>query len=200
MIASSLPQLILASASPRRRELLDQLGVRYEMMPADLHEHPEPGEMPEDYVRRVAAEKSEAVRDRAGNRLPVLAADTEVVLDGAILGKPRDFDHALEMLGRLSGREHRVLTAVSLRTGPRHLQALSTNIVAFREISREETAAYWATGEPRGKAGAYGIQGKGAIFIRHLSGSYSGVMGLPLFETAELLRNIGLPVLPSAGK
>lgn len=184
--------LILASASPRRRELLDQLGVAYEVLPADVHECPAPGEPPETYVRRVAADKSLAAQRLCGGTRPVLAADTEVVLDGEIFGKPRDFDHAAAMLARLSGREHRVLSAVSLRLGDQHWEALSASAVAFRAIGAAEIEAYWASGEPQGKAGAYAIQGLGAVFIRHLSGSYSGVMGLPLFETAELLRRIGL--------
>jgi septum formation protein len=189
-----VPHLILASASPRRRELLDQLGIRYEVLPADIHETPEPGETPEAYVRRVAADKSLAAQRLAGSPLPVLAADTEVVLDGEVLGKPRDFEHTREMLTRLSGREHRVLSAVSLRSGASHWEALSTSTVAFRDIAPAEIEAYWATGEPRGKAGAYAVQGLGAVFIRQLSGSYSGVMGLPLFETAELLKRIGLSI------
>lgn len=188
-------RIILASASPRRRELLDQLGVGYEVLPTDIHECPEPGERPEDYVRRVAAEKSLAAQHRSGHGLPVLAADTEVVLDGEILGKPRNFEHARDLLGRLSGREHRVLSAVSLRTGPQHLEALSSSSVVFRIILPDEIEAYWATGEPKDKAGAYAIQGRGAVFIRHLSGSYSGVMGLPLFETAELLARVGVSPL-----
>jgi septum formation protein len=192
---SLLPaHLILASASPRRRELLDQLGIRYEVLPADIHEVPEPGETPEAYVRRVAADKSLEVQRLSGNRQPVLAADTEVVLDGEILGKPRDFEHAREMLARLSGREHRVLSAVSLRLGENHWEALSLSTVAFRDILPSEIEAYWATGEPQGKAGAYAIQGRGAVFVRHLAGSYSGVMGLPLFETAELLQRVGLAI------
>ncbi|MGX2039511.1 Maf family protein [Methylocaldum sp. MU1018] len=189
------PQIILASASPRRRELLDQLGVAYDVLPADIHEQPRPDEFPETYVRRVAAEKSLETWRSSGGRLPVLAADTEVVLDGEVLGKPRDFGHASRMLSRLADREHRVLSAVSLRKGDEHWEALNVSSVTFRPISREEIEAYWATGEPRDKAGAYAIQGKGAVFIRHLSGSYSGVMGLPLFETAELLKCVGISVL-----
>jgi septum formation protein len=188
-------QLILASASPRRKELLVQLGVRCEVFPADIHECPEPGETPEAYVRRVAADKSAEVLRASGGRLPVLAADTEVVLDGEILGKPRDFAHAREMLSRLSGREHLVLSAVSLRSGASHFETLCVSTVAFREITADELAAYWASGEPLGKAGAYAIQGRGAIFIRHLAGSHSGVMGLPLFETAGLLAQIGIRTL-----
>lgn len=188
--------LILASASPRRRELLDQLGVRHRVLPVDIQETPAPGELPETYVRRVAAEKSLEGQRRSGGGLPVLAADTEVVVDGEILGKPKDFEQAARMLARLSGRAHSVLSAVSLRLENQHLEALSVSTVTFRVISAEEIRAYWATGEPRDKAGAYAIQGKGAIFVRQLSGSYSGVMGLPLFETWTLLNTIGLTVLP----
>jgi septum formation protein len=195
----TLPQarLILASASPRRRELLDQIGVAYQVQVADIPECPEPGETPEAYVHRVAADKSLAVWQASGGISPVLAADTEVVLDGAILGKPRDQSHAAALLASLADREHRVLSAVSLRAGTEHWQALSASTVAFRAISPEAIAAYWASGEPRDKAGAYAIQGLGAVFVRHLSGSYSGVMGLPLFETAQLLARIGLgPLVP----
>jgi septum formation protein len=186
------PCLVLASASPRRRELLDQIGIAYEVVPADIDERPELGEAPEVYVRRIAAEKSLAVWQASGGGRAVLAADTEVVLDGEILGKPRDHAHAAALLARLSGREHRVLSAVSLRAEGRHYEALSVSAVAFREIAPEEIAAYWASGEPRDKAGAYAIQGRGAVFVRHLAGSYSGVMGLPLYETAGLLARIGL--------
>ncbi|CAI8719978.1 Maf family protein [Methylocaldum szegediense] len=189
------PQIILASASPRRRELLDQLGISYDVAPAEIQEQPHPEESPEAYVQRVAAEKSLETWRNSGGRLPVLAADTAVVLDGIILGKPQDFEHALHMLSRLAGREHQVLSAVSLRQGDAHWEALNVSCVTFRPISRKEIEAYWATGEPRDKAGAYAIQGKGAIFVRHLSGSYSGVMGLPLFETAELLKRVGISVL-----
>lgn len=204
MRSPSSPCLLLASASPRRRELLNQLGIAHEVRPADIHEAPGPSETPERYVCRVAAEKSAAVWSRYG--LPVLAADTEVVLDGEILGKPRDFAHAADLLGRLSGREHRVLSAVSLRHADHHWQALSESRVRFRPLAPEEIAAYWASGEPEGKAGAYAIQGLGAVFVERIEGSYSGVMGLPLYETARLLRQVGIfipapppiPYLPDA--
>ncbi|BBL76633.1 Maf family protein [Methylomagnum ishizawai] len=185
------PRLILASASPRRRELLDQIGVAHTILPAAIPEIPRPGEPPEAYVRRIAAEKSLAVWEAQDSGLAVLAADTEVVLDGEIFGKPQDSDHAAWMLARLSGREHRVLSAVSLRAAGQHWEALSISTVAFRILMPAEIAAYWASGEPQGKAGAYAIQGRGARFIRHIAGSYSGVMGLPLFETAELLEKTG---------
>ena len=189
------PALLLASASPRRRELLAQIGVEFAILAVEADETPRPGETPEGYVRRVAAEKSRLARQASDAGLPVLGADTEVVLDGAVFGKPRDFDHAREMLTRLSGREHEVLSAVSLRHGGRHWQALSRSAVTFRPVSEAEIEAYWATGEPRGKAGAYAIQGIGAVFVERLAGSYSGVMGLPVFETAGLLREAGIEVL-----
>lgn len=191
------PRIMLASTSPRRRELLEQIGVTYDVVAVHVQEAPLAGEWPEHYVQRVAAEKSQQGAELRGQRLPVLGADTEVVLDGEVLGKPRDFDHAAEMLGRLSGREHRVLSAVSLRRGRQHWQALSVSIVSFRAISAREIAAYWASGEPEGKAGAYAIQGLGAVFVRNLAGSFSGVMGLPLHETAELLRKVDIDVLES---
>lgn len=186
------PRLILASASPRRRELLEQLGICYRVWPADLDESPKPGESPDAYVQRIAAEKSEAIWQASGGGLPVLAADTEVELEGVIFGKPRDMAHGTEMLGRLSGREHRVLSGVSLRTTQGHGERLSISRVTFKSLTRDEIEKYWDSGEPLGKAGAYAIQGLGAIFISHLAGSYSGVMGLPLFETADLLAEWGL--------
>ncbi|QSA97086.1 nucleoside triphosphate pyrophosphatase [Methylococcus sp. EFPC2] len=189
------PQLILASASPRRRELLAQIGVKFDVFPLALAEVPEAGESPEAYVRRVAREKAEAGWSASGATRPVLGADTEVVLDGEIFGKPRDLEHGVWMLKRLSGRAHRVLSAVSLCTDGGHSQVLSVSEVSFRDIAEAEVRAYWASGEPRDKAGAYAIQGLGAIFVRHLSGSYSGVMGLPLYETAGLLSQSGIPIL-----
>lgn len=184
--------IILASASPRRRELLAQIGVAHVVQPADIPEVPAPGEAPEDYVRRLALEKARTGFDRSDGRSPVLSADTEVILDGEPLGKPRDRVHALDMLGRLSGREHCVLSAVALVDGTREAVRLSVSIVRFRPIGGLEALAYWETGEPCDKAGAYAIQGRGALLVEHLSGSYSGVMGLPLFETGELLREFGI--------
>ncbi|MGI9211099.1 MAG: Maf family protein [Methylococcaceae bacterium] len=186
------PRLILASASPRRSELLHQLGISGQVWPADLDERPHPGESPEAYVRRIAREKAEAVWALARNGLPVLAADTEVELDGIIFGKPKDKAHAVDMLTALSGREHRVLSSVGVFTGQGWSERLSISRVTFKPLTAAEIETYWASGEPAGKAGAYAIQGRGAVFIRHLSGSYSGVMGLPLFETAELLAERGL--------
>ena len=189
------PDLILASASPRRRELLAQLGIGCKVMPAGIPEQHQQGESPEAYVQRIAAEKSLAVQTQEDGRLPVLAADTEVVLDGQIFGKPRDQADASEMLGRLSGRDHTVFSAVSLRHGANHWTALSVSTVRFRIITADEIDAYWRTGEPCDKAGAYAIQGLGAVFVERLTGSFSGVMGLPLHETAELLSRIDLAPL-----
>ena len=189
---SRSPLVCLASVSPRRRELLAQIGVPHTVVGADIDESVRSGEAPRDYVLRMARQKALTVRER-GEALPVLAADTTVVLDNIIYGKPRDRDDGLAMLGRLSGRTHEVLTAVALAHLSEVSLRLSVSTVRFRELSPEERAAYWDTGEPRDKAGGYAIQGAAAVFIEFLSGSYSGVMGLPLFETGELLRAVGVP-------
>jgi septum formation protein len=189
---SRSPLVCLASVSPRRRELLAQIGVPHTVVGADIDESVRSGEAPRDYVLRMARQKALTVRER-GESLPVLAADTTVVLDNIIYGKPRDRDDGLAMLGRLSGRTHEVLTAVALAHLSEVTLRLSVSTVRFRELSLEERAAYWDTGEPRDKAGGYAIQGAAAVFIDSLSGSYSGVMGLPLFETGELLRAVGVP-------
>ena len=192
----STPDLILASSSPRRRELLEQIGVRFTVRPSEIPEVPGALELPEDYVRRIALEKARAVQKLSGDdSLPILSADTEVVLDGEIFGKPTDALHAEAMLKKLSGREHFVLSAVSLVHGDLHHEALSMTQVRFRSLHPNEIAAYWETGEPMGKAGAYAIQGMGSLFIERLSGSFSGVMGLPLHETAQLLKKIGIDPL-----
>ena len=188
-------RILLASASPRRRELLAQIGVEFETFAVEADEIPKLGETPGHYVQRVAAEKSLLAQRASPLQLPVLGADTEVVLDGEIFGKPIDFDHARTLLRRLSGREHTVLSAVSLRLGDQHWQALSVNKVTFRAITEAEISAYWQTGEPCDKAGAYAIQGLGAVFIERLEGSFSGVMGLPIFETAKLLQKVGVQIL-----
>jgi septum formation protein len=181
----------LASASPRRRELLAQLGVAYLTQPADIDETLAPGEVAGDYVVRIARAKALAVRAR-GVALPVLAADTAVVLDETTFGKPRDRADAVAMLARLAGRTHRVLTAVALAHAAGVAIRLSASEVRMRAISEAECAAYWESGEPRDKAGGYAIQGRGAMFIEHLAGSYSGVVGLPLYETAQLLAAAGV--------
>ena len=178
--------ITLASASPRRRELLRQIGVRHEVCAADVDETPAAAEDPADYVRRVAAAKAEAVWARDAAR-PVLAADTAVVLGAELYAKPADLNDGLRMLRALSGRTHQVLTAVAVRSAGGLQAALSVSEVTFRPLSEAECLHYWASGEPAGKAGGYAIQGLAATFIRHLSGSYSGVMGLPLAETATLL-------------
>src|SRR5688572_1278773 len=183
----------LASASPRRSELLRQIGVPFRVRPADIKEEQLPGETPESYVQRLAAAKADAVWGavRAEQR-PVLAADTAVVLDGVVLGKPQDAAEAESMLGRLSGRAHRVLTAVALRDEDDRATILSASEVRFRTTTEAERLAYCATGEPFDKAGGYGIQGYAAVFVEELRGSYSNVVGLPLFETAALLARAGL--------
>ena len=187
----STPVLCLASVSPRRRELLSQIGVPHIVAGADIDERVLPGEIPREYVTRLAREKALAVRG-GGQLLPVLAADTTVVLDGLVFGKPRDRVDAVEMLGRLSGRSHEVLTAVALADSRGVAERVSTSSVRFRALSVEECFAYWETGEPCDKAGGYAIQGLGAVFIESLSGSYSAVMGLPLFETGQLLQAAGI--------
>ena len=193
------PVLYLASASPRRRELLAQIGVECQVMPVDLDESPALGEAPEDYVRRVALDKARAALTFLGEDggAVILAADTAVVAGTRVLGKPRDAQDAAQMLRQLSGREHRVLSGVAVITpGRQELSAVSESRVRMRRLSEAELAAYWATGEPADKAGGYAIQGLAAVFVESLTGSYSGVMGLPLFETAALLAAAGLAPLP----
>jgi len=187
------PVLRLASASPRRRQLLELIGVPHVVTPADIDETPQPGEPPNEYVLRLAREKAQAVWARQSD-LPVLAADTTVVVDDEILGKPESEDEAHYMLGKLSGREHSVHTGVALWSSEHQLLAHTDSQVYFAPLSREEIHAYWESGEPRGKAGAYAIQGLGAVFVTGISGTYTGVMGLPLFETAHLLRQAGISV------
>ena len=186
--------LHLASKSPRRRELLARLGVPFGVLDLDIPEQRQPGEPAEDYVRRVAREKAGAGLLRVvGNAgAIVLGADTEVVLDDEVFGKPTDAADAHRMLRRLSGRTHRVISAVSLVTAGRELQAVSVSQVTFDPLDEAAIAAYVATGEPEGKAGAYAIQGRAEVFVARLDGSHSGVMGLPLRETARLLRGFGV--------
>lgn len=191
--------IYLASRSPRRRELLAQIGVRYHLLlfrnrpdsPPEVDEALLPGEQPDSYVERVARAKAEAgwrlLRLRNLPLAPVLSADTTVALDGRILGKPADRKQAAEMLAALSGRRHEVLTAVALKRDEQLDSALSRSEVLFKALSPEEIAQYVASGECDDKAGAYAIQGRAARYVAELHGSYSGVMGLPLFETAQLL-------------
>jgi len=186
--------LHLASRSPRRSELLSRFGIDFGVLDIDIPEFRQPGEAPEDYGRRVAREKAGAglLEVVAVPDALVLAADTEVVLDDEVFGKPRDAADAAAMLRRLSGRTHRVLSAVSLVTGSRELQALSVSEVTFAPLDDATIARYVGSGEPTGKAGGYAIQGFAESFVTRLSGSYSGVMGLPLHETATLLRTFGV--------
>jgi septum formation protein len=185
--------LRLASASPRRRQLLDLIGVPHLVTPADIDETPHAAERADEYVMRLAREKAEAVWAQHQD-LPVLAADTTVVVDQEILGKPESEADAATMLGKLSGREHLVHTGFALRTGPSVQVGISSTRVSFAVLTPAQIHAYWASGEPQGKAGAYAIQGLGAVFVSKIAGSYTGVMGLPLFETAEMLRAHGVPV------
>ena len=194
--------LYLASQSPRRAQLLGQLGVRHELLLATPEEDAEaleavlPGESPSAYVQRVTGLKLDAAVARH-RRLklpagPILCADTTVAFGRTILGKPEDARDAERMLAQLAGRTHRVLTAVAVQQGRRRHAALSVSRVRFAPMTRAQIVRYVATGEPLGKAGAYGIQGAAAAFVEHISGSYSGIMGLPMFETATLLRDAGL--------
>jgi nucleoside triphosphate pyrophosphatase len=187
------PVLRLASASPRRRQLLDLIGVPHLVTPADIDETPRDTEPADEYVMRLAREKAEAVWATHSD-LPVLAADTTVVVGGEILGKPESEADALTMLGKLSGCEHLVHTGIALRTARAVNVGISTTRVTFAPLNEAQVHAYWASGEPQGKAGAYAIQGLGAVFVSHISGSYTGVMGLPLFATAAMLRAQGVPV------
>jgi septum formation protein len=192
--------LYLASASPRRRELLTQVGIAHEVLrvpsPAGEDEPQWPGEQAERYVVRTAREKADRARlwiaDQRLREAPVLSADTAVILDGAVLGKPRDRTHARDILTLLSGRSHAVHTAVCVASGNVLFEAVSVTTVTMRALSAMEIDRYCDSDEPYGKAGAYGIQGTAGLFISHISGSYTGVMGLPLFETADLLDRAGL--------
>ena len=198
--------IYLASQSPRRRQLLDQLGVRHELLlphaagdeaeDAEGLEAVQPGESPSAYVQRVTALKLDAAVARHARRglppAPILCADTTVALGERSYGKPVDGGDAARMLAELAGREHQVLTAVALQAGARRLAALSVSRVRFAAMTPAQIAAYLASGEPMGKAGAYGIQGPVAQYVENLNGSYTGIMGLPLFETARLLRAAGV--------
>lgn len=192
-----VPDMYLASQSPRRRELLQQIGVNYAVIQAAVAEHPAAGESALDYVQRLAREKAAAgfaeLQRQQLPLAPVLGADTLGLIDGVILEKPRDQAHAHQILRQLSGRTHEVITAVALQDGQRFAQRLSITQVHFRELDDAEIAAYWATGEPRDKAGGYGIQGLGAVFVREIHGSYSCVVGLPIEATCELLREFNIP-------
>ncbi|MEB0044246.1 MULTISPECIES: Maf family protein [unclassified Pseudomonas] len=190
-----MKQLYLASGSPRRRELLTQIGVPFTAVSADIDETPLNDETPSAYVERLARGKADAGRRSVVSDVAfcTLGADTAVVLDGKILGKPLDEADACAMLMMLSAKEHEVLTAIAVFEGERCESLVVRSRVRFRSISLEQAAAYWASGEPRDKAGGYGIQGLGAVFVAGLEGSYSAVVGLPLCETCELLSHFGIP-------
>lgn len=181
-------RLLLASSSPRRRDILTALGLDFEVRSVPVDETPLTGETPEAMVVRLATAKAVAA---AAPDAVVLAADTAVVIDGEILGKPRDRSDALNMLARLSGREHSVVTGVAVAVSGAIDSAVSRTAVVFRDIGRDEALDYWHSGEPRDKAGSYGIQGLGGVFVERIAGSYSGVVGLPVFETAALLKRAG---------
>ncbi len=185
--------LHLASTSPRRREILAALGLAFSVGGVDVDERRLDGESAEDMVLRLAKDK--AMAGNPGGDVIIIAADTLVVLGDDIFGKPVDQDHALEMLGQLSGHTHQVLTGVAVLAGGEMRAVLSTTDVHFREIGPDEALAYWQSGEPCDKAGAYAIQGRGGVFVEAISGSYSGVVGLPVFETVKLLQEAGLRVL-----
>lgn len=198
--ADAAPALILASASPRRRELLAQLAVPFAVIPADVDEQSLPAEAPTAYVRRLAQTKAQHLAQRFPDAL-VLGADTVVVLDGEIFGKPGSVETARQMLTRLSGRQHTVITGLALLQQSRQLVRLDTvsTLVRFRSLSQEAIERYVATAEPFDKAGAYAIQGAAAAFVESLEGCYTNVVGLPLRHTAALLQAAGLPVpMPSA--
>lgn len=185
------PVLHLASASPRRRDILTTLGIQFSCAGVNIDESASDDELAEELVMRLACEKASA----AVATLPVLGADTIVICDNVVLGKPASRDDALDMLARLSGRLHRVLTSIAIMKDGRFHTATSATDVRFREINDAEAQYYWDSGEPVGKAGAYAIQGKGGVFVESIAGSYSGVVGLPVYETAELLRSIGIELM-----
>ncbi|UGS43285.1 Maf family protein [Pseudocitrobacter corydidari] len=182
-------KIYLASGSPRRQELLTQLGVAFEKIVPGIEEQRRPQESAQQYVTRLAREKAQAGVAMVNEDLPVLGADTIVILNGEVLEKPRDAAHAAEMLGKLSGETHQVMTAIALADRQNTLDALVVTDVTFRVLSEHDIAGYVASGEPLDKAGAYGIQGLGGCFVRKINGSYHAVVGLPLVETYELLSN-----------
>lgn len=199
----SNPQVILASASPRRLALLQQIGLHPLVIPADIDEQANLHEAAEDYVVRMALEKATAVsgsyENTAIDEAVVIGSDTTIDLDGEILGKPLDLENALTMLQKLSSRSHYVHTGVALIKGDDSASVVVSSKVFFRDLSNAEICDYWRSGEPQGKAGAYAIQGMGSIFVEKIIGSYSSIMGLPLFETAGMLKEFGVTVLQTEG-
>tara|TARA_R110002096_G_scaffold46938_1_gene125462 strand:+ start:186 stop:755 length:570 start_codon:yes stop_codon:yes gene_type:complete len=187
--------IVLASASPRRAELLQQIGLNFKVSPSDIDESVHTNESVVDYVQRMALSKATVARQQNVPQDIIIAADTTVSIDSVILGKPEDETHCLEMLARLSGRTHMVHTAVVVSHLDYVGKALSSSEVLFRTIEASEAKNYWLTGEPKDKAGSYAIQGKGAVFVSKLSGSYSGVVGLPLYELTQLLRDTDVSIL-----
>ena len=188
--------IILASGSPRRRELLEQVGLKdFEILSPDVDESVEPGLSPAGMVEALSRRKAEAAAVKAGPEDLIIAADTVVALDGAVLGKPKDEAEAFSMLSALSGREHRVYTGVTVLRGGRAVTEHEETAVAFREVSPEEIRGYIATGEPMDKAGAYGIQGRGALLVGGIRGDYCNVVGLPVFRLGRILREFGIELL-----
>ncbi len=189
-------ELVLASASPRRLNLLEAIGLKCSVLAQDIDESPFPGEKPKNLVKRLALAKAKsalATLSETDHRL-VLGSDTIVVCEGKILGKPRNKSDGLAMLRLLSGRTHQVLTAVALLGHAKQAESMSVTEVSFTTLKDEDIEAYWESGEPLGKAGAYAIQGFGAMFVSNIDGSYSGVVGLPIFETVDLLNKFGIDI------
>lgn len=199
-----MADLYLASQSPRRRQLLDQIGVDHEVISVDVPEIKSAKESPEEYVCRLALEKAkaglESVYSRGLNPMPVLGSDTLGLMQGEVIEKPRDRSHFIDMLSSLSSKSHQILTSVAVVDNQTEHTILVTSEVTFRELSQSEIERYWETGEPRDKAGGYAIQGLGAVFVLSMQGSYSGVVGLPLLETAQLLEKFGVPVWKASDK
>lgn len=184
-----MSQIILASASPRRAELLDQVGISYEIQSVDINEDPMLNESAVDLVQRLAIEKSQAIKNADK---PVIGSDTLGLMGGQLLVKPTDVENSIKMLSAMSGNWHEILTAVAITYKDNTTVLLNRNRVLFRKISQDEMIRYWETGEPQDKAGSYAVQGIAAMFIERIEGSYSGIMGLPLFETMQLLNDLGI--------
>lgn len=187
-----MTDIILASSSPRRAELLDQLGIKYRVKAVDIDETPLANESPTDLVQRLSLEKSQAV---SNSTIPVLGSDTLGLIEDNLLLKPLNYAHEKSMLQKLSGQWHEIFTAVTVTSAKKSITILNHNRVLFRQITDDEIQAYWSTSEPQDKAGGYAIQGIAACFIEKIEGSYSGIMGLPLFETSLLLKQFGISVL-----